>query len=88
MQYRKFRKFMVLSSGDVGPSRQRHDFDQVMVILDNYVISQSPNVNNLGVPFDSTLSFYQHIKEITKIAFYHLRNFYDIYKICLNKNKC
>uniref|UniRef100_A0A671Y9A2 Reverse transcriptase domain-containing protein n=1 Tax=Sparus aurata TaxID=8175 RepID=A0A671Y9A2_SPAAU len=58
----------------IAPARQRHHVDQVTVTLDNCVISQSSTVKNLGVTFDSTLSFDQHIKEITKIAFYHLRN--------------
>ena len=31
-------------------------------------------MKNLGVTFDSNISFHQHIKEITKIAFYHLHN--------------
>ena len=31
----------------------------------------SSNVKNLGVSFDSTLSFDQHITEMSKIAFYH-----------------
>ena len=48
--------------------------DQVTVTLDNCVISQSSTIKNVGVTFDSMLSFYQHIKEITKIAFYHLHN--------------
>ncbi len=38
------------------------------------VISQSLTAKNLGVTFDPTLSFDQHIKEITKITFFHLRN--------------
>ena len=58
----------------IGPARHRHKFDQVTVTLDNCVISQSSTVKNLGVMFDSTLSFDQHIKDITKIAFFHLRN--------------
>ena len=58
----------------VAPTRQRHHVDQVTVTLDNCVISQSSTVKNLGVTFDSTFSFDQHIKEITKITFYYLRN--------------
>ena len=38
----------------------------------------SSTVKNLGVTFDSTLSLDQHIKEITKIAFYHLCNIAEI----------
>ena len=58
----------------IAPARQRHHVDQVIVTLNNCIISQSSTVKNLGVTFDSTLSFDQDIKEITKIAFHHLRN--------------
>ena len=58
----------------VGPARHRHQFDQVTVTLVNCVISQSVAAKNLGVTFDLSLSFDKHIKEITKTAFFHLRN--------------
>ena len=61
----------------IAPARQRHHVDQVTVTLDNCVISQSSTFKNLGVTFDSALSFDQHIKEI-KIAFYHLSNIAEI----------
>ena len=41
-------------------------------LIDNIVISPSPNASNLGVLFDSTLSFIPHITTITKSASYHL----------------
>ena len=41
-------------------------------LIDNIVISPSPTVSNLGVVFDSTLSFIPHITAITKSANYHL----------------
>ena len=58
----------------IAPTRQKHHVDQVTPTLDSCVISQSSIVKNLGVTFDCTLSFHQHIIEMTKIAFYHLRN--------------
>ena len=42
-------------------------------LIDNIVISPSPTASNLGVHFDSTLSFiFLHITAITKSANYHL----------------
>ncbi|XP_045921151.1 G-protein coupled receptor 4-like [Micropterus dolomieu] len=42
--------------------------------VDGCSISASPQVRNLGLIMDSTLSFQQHIKNTTKTAFYHLKN--------------
>ena len=41
-------------------------------LIDNIIISPSPTASNLGVIFDSTLSFIPHITTITKSANYHL----------------
>ena len=41
-------------------------------LIDNIVISPSSTASNLGVLFDSTLSFIHHITAITKSANYHL----------------
>ena len=41
-------------------------------LIDNIVIYPSPTVSNLGVMFDSNLSFIPHITAITKSANYHL----------------
>ncbi|KAG1928623.1 hypothetical protein F2P79_023546, partial [Pimephales promelas] len=48
--------------------------DDFTLDVDGCSISASPQVRNLGVIMDSTLSFQQHIKNVTKIAFYHLKN--------------
>ena len=37
-------------------------------------VSQSASVRNLGVQFDPLLCFDQHLRSITRIAFFHLRN--------------
>ena len=42
--------------------------------LDGFAIPQSASVKNLGVLFDPQLCFDQHIRSITRIAFFHLRN--------------
>ena len=41
-------------------------------LIDNIVISHSPTASNLGVLFDSTLSFIPHITAINKSEYYHL----------------
>ena len=44
------------------------------VNIDGCIITDSPIIRNLGVIFDSQLTFKSHIKAATKIAFYHLSN--------------
>ena len=53
----------------IGPERQR---EKLLTKLQN--LKPSKTVKNLGVIFDSELSFIPHIKNITKIGFYHLKN--------------
>ncbi len=73
------RHFLLLNSYKtevlvIGPAQHRHQFDQVTVTLVICVISQSFTAWYLGVTFDPTLLFYQHIKEITEFAFFQLHN--------------
>ena len=42
--------------------------------IDGQLIPLSAVVTNLGVKFDSTLSFRAHIKHISKTSFFHLKN--------------
>ncbi len=42
--------------------------------LDGYSLDSSSSVRNLGVLFDSNLSFDSHISSICKTAFFHLKN--------------
>ena len=53
-----------------GPAYHYHQFNQITLTLGNCVISQSATARNLGVKSDPTISFNQHIQEITKIAFF------------------
>ena len=43
-------------------------------------IAPCDSVRNLGVQFDSIFSFEEHIKNICKLSFYHLRNISKIRK--------
>lgn len=42
--------------------------------IDDSPVHSTATVKNLGITFDSTLSFDHHIKSVTKTAFFHLRN--------------
>ncbi|KAF7650297.1 hypothetical protein LDENG_00127940, partial [Lucifuga dentata] len=44
----------------------------------------SRTLQNLGILFDTNLSFHAHITEVTKTAFFHLRNITKI-RSCLSK---
>ena len=56
----------------VAPAPLLKKVGHLALVVDGCCISPSPEVRNLGVILDSTLSFRSHIT--TKSAFYHLRN--------------
>ena len=58
----------------VGPKTQLPLLADLSLNIESCAITPNPKVKNLGVTFDSTLSFDGHIKEVTKTAFFHLRN--------------
>ena len=53
---------------------QRHDLSAYMPNIDGISIMSSAVIKDLGVTLDSDLSFDAHIKNISRVAFYHLRN--------------
>ena len=62
-------KFSRSYSEVTGPEGQR---EKLLPKLEDFKPSKS--VKNLGVIFDSELTFIPHIKNITKIGFYHVKN--------------
>lgn len=70
--------FLLLNSAKtemmtIGPARLNQQHDQLVLTLDDCVIQCRDRVKNLGVVFDQTLSFDLHIKQVTKVEFFHLR---------------
>ncbi|KAL4006782.1 hypothetical protein ACER0C_000634 [Sarotherodon galilaeus] len=58
----------------IGPHKFQHLSQNFILRIDDSVINCRDKVKHLGVWFDMVLSFESHVKEITKTAFYHLRN--------------
>ncbi len=47
---------------------------EICLTLDDCSVDSSSSVRNLGVLFDSNLSFDSHVSRIYKTKFFHLRN--------------
>ncbi|XP_073330272.1 uncharacterized protein [Pagrus major] len=58
----------------IKPNNYKYFSDSLCLNIDGCSISESTHIRNLGVIFDPTLTFQTHIKEITRTAFFHLRN--------------
>ena len=55
----------------VGPKALRQNIPSLLTPLS---VKPCEHVNNLGVILDADLTFQRHISNISKTAFYHLRN--------------
>ncbi|XP_075334697.1 uncharacterized protein LOC142396039 [Odontesthes bonariensis] len=64
-----------------GPERFREKLSSYIVTLDGISLASSSTVRNLGVIFDQNLSFDSHIKQVSRTAFFHLRNIVKIRNI-------
>ncbi len=78
--------FLLLNSAKtemifIGPASSNHQFDQLSLSLDDYVIHGNDRVKNLGVLFDRSLLFDFHVKEVARVAFFHLRRIAKIRSI-------
>ena len=58
----------------LGPKNSRNTFSNDIATLDGITLASSTTVRNLGVIFDQDLSFSSHIAQISRTAFFHLRN--------------
>ncbi len=58
----------------IGPKNSTHTLLDYNLQLDGCPVTTSSTVKNLGVILDSNLSFENHISNVTKTAFFHLRN--------------
>ncbi len=65
-------KTEVLIIGPKNPTR--NNLEHYLTLDGCSVNSSSLSVRNLGVLFDSNLSFESHVSSICKIAFFHLKN--------------
>ncbi|XP_062859981.1 uncharacterized protein LOC134322037, partial [Trichomycterus rosablanca] len=65
----------------VGSKAARDKLSNLVLNLNTFSVTPSPDVKNLGVTIDSDLSFDTHVNNITRVAFYHLRNISKIRNI-------
>lgn len=65
----------------LGPERLRNQLSSDIVNLDGITLASSTTVRSLGVIFDQDLSFKYQIKQISRTAFFHLRNIVKIRQI-------
>ena len=65
----------------LGPKHIRDSLSSNIVNLDGITLASSTTVRNLGVVFDQDLSFNSYVKQISRMAFFHLRNNAKIWHI-------
>ena len=73
------RNYLLLNSDKtevivLGPKHLRDKLTEENFTLDGITLASKATVKNLGVTFDQDMSFQSHIKQTSKIAFFHLRN--------------
>ena len=62
----------------LGSKHLRNTLSNDTTTLDGITLTSSTTVRNLGVIFDEDMSFNSHIKQISRTAFFHLRNITNI----------
>ena len=58
----------------IGPDSFTLPTQDFALNIESSIVTPSTQIRNLGVTFDPTLSFLLHVNNITKTAFFHLRN--------------
>ena len=62
----------------LGPKKQRDLLLNLTINLDGCTVVSNTTVKDLGVTLDPNLSFDEHIKTVSRTAFFHLRNIANI----------
>jgi hypothetical protein len=57
----------------IGTPQQRSKILSPSITFQNTLLEPSPDARNLGVIFDSNLSFTKHISNVCRTSFYHIR---------------
>uniref|UniRef100_A0A8D3AUE7 Reverse transcriptase domain-containing protein n=1 Tax=Scophthalmus maximus TaxID=52904 RepID=A0A8D3AUE7_SCOMX len=70
----------------LGPKHLRETLSDHIVTLDGITLASSSTVRNLGVTFDQDMSFDSHLKQVSRTAFFHLRNIKNIRNILSQKD--
>ena len=65
----------------LGPKKQRDLLLNLTINLDGCTVVSKKTVKDLGVTLDPDLSFDEHIKTVSRTAFFHLRNIAKIENI-------
>ncbi|XP_046873364.1 uncharacterized protein LOC124465555 [Hypomesus transpacificus] len=58
----------------IGPKSLTKTAHNLTINIDNSTLSPSPHIRILGIIFDSHLTFERHVHNITRTAFFHLKN--------------
>ncbi|XP_074521141.1 uncharacterized protein LOC141786455 [Halichoeres trimaculatus] len=85
------RNFLLLNSEKtevivLGPKHLREAFFNNIAASDDISLASSTTVRNLGVLLDQDLSFNSHIQQVSRTAFFHLRNIKRIRHILSRSN--
>ena len=70
----------------LGPKHLRDTLSNDIAALDDIALASNETVRNLGVIFDPDLSFDLHLKQISRTAFFHLRNISKIWNVLTQKD--